>query len=108
MGDSYQGPHQDGDSATELVAGRAREGGTEEGTAREDRHDGSRGIVVGLVELSDEGLGGNDLGDDTEIVAVQQRAQRGKQAHKELVYFGRERHGDWRAGQRGGESAGRT
>jgi hypothetical protein len=95
---------QDGPATTELVTHGTGGGGTKKGTAREDGHDccsemdvvrpeaaryvweGVHSLlIVGGTELGLEGLAGNDLGNDTEIVTKQERAERGEDADQELV-----------------------
>ena len=96
MGTTYNSTSQDGQSSTEPVTKRTSEGGSKERTTCEDRHNRASLIVAGLIELALESRGGNDLGNDTEIITVEQRTKGCKQTHEELVYFGRERHGDCR------------
>jgi len=83
---------QDGPATAELVTHGAGGTGAEEGTAREDGHDCCC-LIVGRAELGIEGMRGNDLGNDTQVVAVEQRPERGEDADQELVPLGGERHG---------------
>lgn len=53
--------------------------------------------LVGVVsKLADEALGGNGLGNDTQVIAVQQGTKRSKDAHEELIPLGWESHDGWR------------
>jgi len=95
------GAEEDGLLPPEVITHRSGEAATDEGPAGEDRHDRA-GLTFGRVEEGDEVVGGDGLGwghsfsipsylssvsylsDDTEIIPVKDRSQRGEDTNQEL------------------------
>lgn len=78
--------------AAEPVTAGPGQPGADEGAAREDGHHRAFLRIRRLEEIL-EVDGGDDAGDDAEIVAEERRAEGGEEADQELVPLGRERCG---------------
>jgi hypothetical protein len=81
--ESHQSAEHDCLFSSNVVPCRSGEHGSEEGASSEDRDDSST-LTCGWVELHDEVVRVNGLCDDTEIVTVEDRTDRGEHGHQEL------------------------
>ena len=84
---------EDGPFPAQTVSRRGSAERTEKSTAGENRDD-STDLSGIIAELVGEVLGGNDLGNDAQIVTVGEGAQGGKHTDQPLVKLGRDSHGD--------------
>lgn len=117
--DKDESTNEDSILAAESITSRTGKHGTEKGTSSKDGHDSTtaqesatnthRGLLCCshlvriIAKLIDKVARGNHLGNDTQVIAIEQRAQRGKDGHCELIPLWRESHDggmSWQGGDK--------